>query len=278
MSKKIVTDSTSDLPQEFLKEHDIHVIPLNLTIDGKSYIDQVDVSSEEVIQLIEDDIDIKTSQPPIGKFIEMYDELGKDGSEIISIHMTSGLSGTYQTAYQASQMTDSKVTVIDSKSISYGLGFQLEHIVKWISEGHSTEEIVEKVKHLQSNIKVYVVIGQLTQLIKGGRIGRAKGMIGNIMRLKPTGTLEDGRINLMSNPRTQKASLQFIKKDLVNFLENHSLKKIGIAHANALDFVEKAKDQFINEDGLPEYELSFTTPVISTHTGKGAIGLTFLRS
>lgn len=278
MQKKIVTDSTSDLPQEFLKEHDIHVVPLNLTIDGESYIDQIEVSSEEVIRLIEDDADIKTSQPPIGKFIEMYDELGKDGSEIISIHMTSGLSGTYQTAYQASQMTDSKVTVIDSKSISYGLGFQLEHIVEWINEGLSTEEIVEKVKQLQSNIKVYVVIGQLTQLIKGGRIGKAKGMIGNIMRLKPTGTLEDGRINLMSNPRTQKASLQFIKKDLVSFLENHSIKKIGIAHANALDFVEKAKQQFVNDEYTEDYEISFTTPVISTHTGQGAIGLTFLRS
>lgn len=278
MQKKIVTDSTSDLPQEFLKEHDIHVVPLNLTIDGESYIDQIEVSSEEVIRLIEDDADIKTSQPPIGKFIEMYDELGKDGSEIISIHMTSGLSGTYQTAYQASQMTDSKVTVIDSKSISYGLGFQLEHIVEWINEGLSTEEIVEKVKQLQSNIKVYVVIGQLTQLIKGGRIGKAKGMIGNIMRLKPTGTLEDGLINLMSNPRTQKASLQFIKKDLVSFLENHSIKKIGIAHANALDFVEKAKQQFVNDEYTEDYEISFTTPVISTHTGQGAIGLTFLRS
>lgn len=278
MSKKIVTDSTSDLPQEYLKEHDIHVVPLNLTIDGESYIDQIDVSSEEVIRLIEDDADIKTSQPPIGKFIELYDELGKDGSEIISIHMTSGLSGTYQTAYQASQMTDSNVTVIDSKSISYGLGAQLEHIVEWIDEGFSTEEIVEKVEQLQSNIKVYVVIGQLTQLIKGGRIGKAKGMIGNLMRLKPTGSLEDGRINLMHNPRTQKASLQFIKKDLMKFLENHSLKKVGFTHANALDFVEKAKEQFVNGDNPPEYMVNFTTPVISTHTGQGALGLTFLRS
>ncbi|AMY04783.1 DegV family protein [Staphylococcus condimenti] len=278
MSKKIVTDSTSDLPQEYLKEHDIHVVPLNLTIDGESYIDQIDVSSEEVIRLIEDDADIKTSQPPIGKFIELYDELGKDGSEIISIHMTSGLSGTYQTAYQASQMTDSNVTVIDSKSISYGLGAQLEHIVEWIDEGFSTEEIVEKVEQLQSNIKVYVVIGQLTQLIKGGRIGKAKGMIGNLMRLKPTGSLEDGRINLMHNPRTQKASLQFIKKDLMKFLENHSLKKVGLTHANALDFVEKAKEQFVNGDNPPEYMVNFTTPVISTHTGQGALGLTFLRS
>ncbi len=103
-----------------MSDNDIHVIPLNLTINGEAYVDQVDISSEAYIQKMQEDADVKTSQPAIGKFIEMYDELGADGSEIISIHMTSGLSGTYQTALQASQMSDSKVTVIDSKSISFG--------------------------------------------------------------------------------------------------------------------------------------------------------------
>lgn len=276
MRKKIVTDSTTDLPQSYLKEHDVHVIPLNLTIEGKSYIDQQDISSERVIELIEEDVDIKTSQPPIGKCIEMYDELGKDGSEIISIHMTSGLSGTYQTAYQASQMTDSKVTVIDSKSISFGLGFQLEHIVEWNNEGLSTEEILKKLKHLQSNIKLFVVIGQLNQLIKGGRIGKAKGMIGNMMRLKPVGILDDGQIKILHNARTQKSSIQIIKKELAQFIENHSIKKIGLAHANALDFVDKFKQQFAIEENNTEVEINTTTPVISTHTGQGAVGFVVL--
>lgn len=278
MRKKIVTDSTSDLSKEYIEANDIHVIPLNLTIDGKSYIDQQDISSTEVIDYIEQDADVKTSQPPIGKFIEMYDELGKDGSEIISIHMTSGLSGTYQTAYQASQMTESKVTVIDSQSISFGLGFQIEHIVLWNNEGYSTPEILDKLAHLQSNIKLYVVIGQLNQLIKGGRIGKAKGMIGNMMRLKPVGTLEDGRIKMLHNARTQKSSIQIIKKELAQFLENHSIKKIGIAHANALDFVEKIKEQFTVDENNPEFEINVTTPVISTHTGQGAIGFVVLRN
>lgn len=277
MRKKIVTDSTSDLPQSYLEANDIHVIPLNLTIDGVSYVDQQDISSERVIELIEEDADIKTSQPPIGKFIEMYDELGKDGSEIISIHMTSGLSGTFQTAYQASQMTDSKVTVIDSKSISFGLGFQLEHIVEWNNEGLLTEEILDKLHHLQSNIKLFVVIGQLNQLIKGGRIGKAKGMIGIMMRLKPVGILEDGRIKILHNARTQKSCIQMIKKELASFIDQHSIKKIGISHANALDFVEKVKQQFTIDENNPEFEINITTPVISTHTGQGAIGFVVLR-
>lgn len=152
IKKKIVTDSTSDLSNDYLVENDIHVVPLNLTIDGKSYVDQVDITSEAYIQKIQDDADVKTSQPAIGKFIEMYDELGADGSEIISIHITSGLSGTYQTALQASQITDSNVTVIDSKSISFGLGYQIQHVVDWNNEGIPTEKIIEKLNELQKTL------------------------------------------------------------------------------------------------------------------------------
>ncbi|EKI4502454.1 DegV family EDD domain-containing protein, partial [Staphylococcus pseudintermedius] len=105
MAKQIiVTDSTSDLSHEYLKQHNIHVIPLSLTIDGKSYTDQVDISSSEYIDHIENDADVKTSQPPIGRFIETYEQLAQDDVEIISIHLSSGLSGTYNTAVQASHM------------------------------------------------------------------------------------------------------------------------------------------------------------------------------
>ncbi|HDJ3223130.1 TPA: fatty acid kinase binding subunit FakB2, partial [Staphylococcus aureus] len=141
MTKQIiVTDSTSDLSKEYLEANNIHVIPLSLTIEGVSYVDQVDITSEEFINHIENDEDVKTSQPAIGEFISAYEELGKDGSEIISIHLSSGLSGTYNTAYQASQMVDANVTVIDSKSISFGLGYQIQHLVELVKEGVSTSE------------------------------------------------------------------------------------------------------------------------------------------
>ena len=119
----IVTDSTSDLSAEYLNQHNIHVVPLNLTIDKESFVDQVDISSEEYIKRIEENADVKTSQPSIGKFIELYEQLDNDDVEIFSIHMSSGLSGTYQTALQASNMIEAKVNVIDSKSISFGLAY-----------------------------------------------------------------------------------------------------------------------------------------------------------
>lgn len=278
MQKKIVTDSTSDLSHAYLSDNDIYVIPLNLTINGEAYVDQVDISSEAYIQKMQEDADVKTSQPAIGKFIEMYDELGADGSEIISIHMTSGLSGTYQTALQASQMSDSKVTVIDSKSISFGLGYQVQHIVDWNNEGYTTEDILTKIAELQKNIKLYVVIGQLNQLIKGGRISKTKGLIGNMMKIKPIGTLEDGKIELIHNSRTQNASVQFLKKEISAFIGDRNIKSIGIAHANIIEFVDKLKKHFSEEFNFTQFDTNVTTPVISTHTGQGAIGLVVLRS
>lgn len=190
----IVTDSTSDLPQSYLNENSINVIPLNVTIDGKSYIDQIEITSEEYIEYMEQDADVKTSQPAIGEFINLYEELAGDDVEIISIHMSSGLSGTYNTAYQASEMVDANVTVIDSKSISNGLAYQIKHIVELIEQGTSTTDIVKSVKELQENTKLFVVIGQLNQLIKGGRVSKTKGLIGNIMKIKPIGTLNDGKL------------------------------------------------------------------------------------
>lgn len=278
MTKQIiVTDSTSDLSQDYLTQHNIHVVPLSLTIDGQSYVDQIDISSKDYIQRIEENADVKTSQPPIGKFIELYEQLGQEDVEIISIHMASGLSGTYQTALQASDMVDANVTVIDSKSISFGLGYQIQRLVELVNTNLSTNEIVTKIQELQKNIKLFVVIGQLNQLIKGGRISKTKGFIGNIMKIKPIGTLEDGYLEIVHNSRTQNSSIQYLKKEISEFIDKHKIKSIGVAHANVIEFVEKLKTQFDDAFGKHEYDVNVTTPVVTTHTGQGAIGLVVVR-
>lgn len=274
---KIVTDSTSDLPQSFLQQHDVHVIPLNITIDQTSYTDQLDITSDEFLKRLEAGADTKTSQPAIGQFIETYNNLGADGSKIISIHMTSQLSGTYQTAVQASHMSDSDVTVVDSQSISFGLGYQIKHLIEWTRLSLTVDEILKKIRHLQDNTKLFVVIGQLSQLIKGGRISKTKGLIGNMIKIKPIGTLIDGRLEMIHNSRTQKSVIQFLKKEVHQFIEGHQLKSVGIAHANIIEFVDKIKEQFKEEFQFDDFDVNTTTPVISNHTGQGAIGFVVVR-
>lgn len=278
MQRIIVTDSTSDLDQTYLAENNIHIVPLSVTVNGKSYIDQEEISSEEFIQFLDnDENDLKTSQPPLGQFVETYETLTKDGAEVISIHLSSGLSGTYQTAFQASEMVDGKVTVIDSKSIAYGLGYQIQHIVEWLNEGLSTEVILDKIQQLQKNIMLYVVIGKLDRLIKGGRISKTKGMLGNLMKIKPIGVLNDGNLELVHSSRTQGACAKYIAKDLASFLGNDKIKSVAISHANAVDFLDKVKEKLDETFSFSNFHTSFTTPVISTHTGTGAIGLVVLK-
>ncbi|MDT0671027.1 DegV family protein [Staphylococcus chromogenes] len=278
MQRIIVTDSTSDLDQTYLAENNIHIVPLSVTVNGKSYIDQEEISSEEFIQFLDnDENDLKTSQPPLGQFVETYETLTKDGAEVISIHLSSGLSGTYQTAVQASEMVDGKVTVIDSKSIAYGLGYQIQHIVEWLNEGLSTEVILDKIQQLQKNIMLYVVIGKLDRLIKGGRISKTKGMLGNLMKIKPIGVLNDGNLELVHSSRTQGPCAKYIAKDLASFLGNDKIKSVAISHANAVDFLDKVKEKLDETFSFSNFHTSFTTPVISTHTGTGAIGLVVLK-
>lgn len=121
----IVTDSTCDLTDAEIQEHGIHVVPLTVQIDEKMYTDRVNLQPDTFIKLLKTAKELpKSSQPSPGAFKELYDELGKDGSRIISIHMTGSMSGTYQSANQASQMSNSDVTVIDSRYIAFGLAFQ----------------------------------------------------------------------------------------------------------------------------------------------------------
>ncbi|MDP4468255.1 DegV family protein [Staphylococcus hyicus] len=278
MQRILVTDSTSDLNPSFLEQHNVHIVPLSVTVNGKSYVDQEEISSETYTDYLEDDNnDLKTSQPPLGRFVETYEDLTQDGAEVISIHLSSGLSGTYQTAVQASEMVDGKVTVIDSKSITYGLGYQIQHIIQWIEEGLATETIVEKVHQLQKNIKLYVVIGKLDRLIKGGRISKAKGMLGNLMKIKPVGVLIDGNLEIIHSSRTQGACAKYLAKDLATFLGNDKIKSAAIVHANANDFLDKVKDKIEETFDFSNFDTNFTTPIISTHTGTGAIGVVVLK-
>ncbi|MCS4485426.1 DegV family protein [Staphylococcus americanisciuri] len=278
MQRIIVTDSTSDLDPSFFEAHNIHVIPLSVTIDGKSYVDQIDMSSEAYIKyLAEGNHDLKTSQPALGQFVEKYKELMNDDVEIISIHLTSGLSGTVQTARQASEMVDGKITIIDSKSISWGLAYQIQYLTKWIEEGIPTEEILKKIEKLQKNIKLFVIIGQLDQLIKGGRISKAKGFMGNLMKIKPIGELVDGKLEMIHNVRTQGACVKQVINDLKPFVDNGKLESVGVSHADAEGFMHKFKEKIDETFDVGQFQLGHTSPVISTHTGTGAIGLIVLK-
>ncbi|MED4455195.1 DegV family protein [Metabacillus fastidiosus] len=273
---KIVTDSTVDLNKNIIEEFNITVVPLHITIDGISYLDGVDLQKDEFIEKMEAADELpKSSQPSSGKFKEVYDELGKDGSEIISIHMTGGMSGTVRSAEGAAQMTESDVTVIDSFFISKALSFQVEEAAKMAREGKGKEEIINRVEEIRKNTSLFVSVDTLDNLVKGGRIGKGKAMIGSLLNIKPIASLEGGVYTPVAKVRSHSQIIKFLVKQFHEDVEGKTIKAVGIAHAETYDLAVRLKNSLLElYPGCP-IDISLTTPIVSTHTGRGAIGFMY---
>ncbi|MEC0697895.1 DegV family protein [Bacillus haynesii] len=273
---KIVTDSTADLSEELLREYHISVLPLSISIDGTVYRDRFDIQPDEFIEKMERVAELpKSSQPPLGAFIELYEELTADGSEVISIHLSSQLSGTYQTAVSASNMVDGNITVIDSMYISKGLGFQVVRAALLAEEGMTAEAIVKDLENLRDRTSLYVTIDHFDNLIKGGRIGRGKALIGSLLKVKPIARLEDGIYTPEKNVRSSSQLIRYLTGQFLSTVKGRTVQAIGIAHADALDLAHRLKDSLLEHIPGIDIDISYTTPIISVHTGKGAIGFTF---
>lgn len=271
----IVTDSTADLKEEDILKHCIHVVPLTIQIDGETYIDGVDINPEAFLEMMKKSAELpKSSQPAAGVFKELYDKLGEDGSEIISIHMTGGMSGTVKSAQAAAEMTDSKVTVIDSMYISHALTFQVMEAAEMAKEGKSIAEIIERLNTVRKKTTLFVVVDTLDNLVKGGRIGKGKAMIGSLLNIKPIATLQEGVYTPVAKARSHKQVVSHLFKVFKEETAGKIVRGVGISQANGLAMAEPLR-KLIQDSGINDVKLTFTAPIISTHTGEGAIGFMY---
>lgn len=182
---KIMTDSTVQLSQEEKETYGITAIPLSAMIQNTVYFDNQTISKADFLQKMTESPSLpKTSQPAVGKFLELYNDLGADGSEILSIHVADYLSGTYSAAVQASNMTNSTVTVRNSGTLDRAMAYQVLMAAKMAQNNASMEEIVAALEKLKEQVNFYVGIVDLENLIKGGRIGKVLGHISSMLNVK----------------------------------------------------------------------------------------------
>lgn len=274
----IVTDSTCDIPKEEIEKNAIHIVPLTIQIDDETFIDGVDIGPQQFYEKMRTSKALpKSSQPSPGKFKELYDELGKDGSKIISIHMTGGMSGTVDSARQAAQMTDSDVTVIDSRYIAWALAFQVREAVTLRDAGATVEQIVARLNEVRQNTRLFVVLDTLENMVKGGRIGRGKAMFGSLLNLKPVGNLDTGDFNPCAKPRSHKQVVKYLFEQYTADTAGKTVKGIGLSHVLAMDtmgqpLLDKLKETGVTDDVV---NIAYTSPIIATHTGLGAIGFMY---
>lgn len=272
----IVTDSTCDLTKEEIAKHGIHIVPLTIQIDGHTYLDGIDIEPASFMEKMKYAKELpKSSQPAPGVFKELYDELGKDGDQIISIHMTGGMSGTVQSARQAAEMSNADVTVIDSRYISFGLAFQIKEAVALRDAGATVDEIVTRLDEVRKNIRLFVTLDTLDNMVKGGRIGKGKAIVGSLLNIKPIGHLDIGEVTIAAKPRSNKQVVKYLFEQFQKDTEGKTVKAVGVSHANSMDTLGNPLMDLIKETGFTNIDLAFTSPIISTHTGEGALGFVY---
>jgi DegV family protein with EDD domain len=273
---KIVTDSTVDLSKEVLEEHGIEVVPLHFTIDGEAFIDRVTITPDEFMKKMKAAKELpKSSQPSVGEFLDVYDRLGEDGSEILSIHMSGELSGTVRSAQHAAAMSKANVTVVDSQFVSCALGFQVLEAAQLAKEEKSIAAIVSRLQDVRRHTRLYVVLDTLENLVKGGRVGRGKALVGSLLNIKPIAALTDGMYTPITNVRSYSQVIKYLTNQLISDIADKTVRKVAIAHADALALAERLKQSITEAIGYQHVHIVQTTPVISIHTGAGALGLMY---
>ncbi|OCS88687.1 DegV family protein [Caryophanon tenue] len=272
----IVTDSTCDLSNEELEQLNIHVVPLTIQLGSQTYIDRIEIQPEQFLQKMKSEKELpKSSQPAPGKFVELYEALGKDGDQVISIHMTGGMSGTVQSARQAADMANADVTVFDSRYIAWGLAFQLREAARLRDAGASVEEIIARVEHVRQNTRLFVIVDTLENLIKGGRIGKGMGMIGSLLNIKPIATLDEGNLVQVTKVRSHKQVVKYCFEQFQQETAGKTVKAVGISHADGMGTMGQSLKELVEQTGFSSVDVAFTCPTISTHTGPGAVGFIY---
>ncbi|QKS71475.1 DegV family protein [Paenalkalicoccus suaedae] len=277
MTIQIVTDSTADIPKDILQELNIHVVPLKVHFGEETYEDGIDLTPANFYDKLESyEFVPTTSQPTPLQFEEVYTSLyEKNKTEIISLHLSSKLSGTFQSAYMAEQTLGEEVpvTVVDTKRASYAIGIIVVEAAILAKSGATKDAIMQRINEMLETTSVYFLVDTLEYLQKNGRIGKASALVGSLLKIKPILSLnKEGEVYPYEKVRGQKKAIQKIIDRLKDEYEGKTLH-VGISHAKASDdaamIMEAVKSQFKVEREV----ITDIGPVIGTHVGPGTVSV-----
>lgn len=272
---KIITDSTCDLPKALLEKMDVVCLPLQVTVNGKTYYDGVDIDINTFFDEMDKSSEApKTSQIPPAKFVEVFKPLVEDGYEIVTLHLSSKMSGTYQSACIAKEMLETdKIHIIDSQNVTAGLGVLVLKACALKEQGKSAVEIVEEVKATMPHVKSTLNFQSLDNLVKGGRLSKTTGFVGGLLGIKLNLAVEDGEMVVRDKVRGSKKALRC----LIDYIEDKEVTPVVLNAAADEDNrgVLNGIIEYLQEKNV-DYIESSVGCVVGTHSGKNACGIFFI--
>ena len=278
MTVKIVTDSLSDITSDIAQELGITVVPLTVFFGKESYLDRVTITTDEFYyKLTHDTIWPTTTQPPPGDFVNVYNKLAEETDEILVVTVSTKLSGTYESALNAKSLVEKecRIEVIDSRTVAMGLGLIVIAAAKVAQTGANLDELTNLVRRAMPRLHIIIYFDTLKYLAKGGRIGKAQGLLGAMLSIKPILTVKDGEMAPLTRLRSQAAGMDYLYNFIAGFPH---IEELAVEHCTTPDEADKLVERLGSVFPTERIYRSIVSPVLGVYSGPNAIAVTVLEA
>lgn len=268
----VVTDSTSDIPTHLREELGIEVVALTINFESETLLDGVDISAEQYVERLRNLSKLpSTAQPTVDQFQQAYKKGLDAGMDVVCVTISSGLSGTNNSANLAAEQLDpQKIRVIDSRNATMALGWVAIEAARAAQGGATLDEVVQAATVARDKVQFYAVLDSLDYVYKGGRIGRASHMVGSALGIKPILGIEDGTVSVVERVRTWKKAL---KRMIEVAASQGELLDVAVMHTDNLAGAQSALNELKTRFPGARFEIVFAGPTIATYAGPGAVGI-----
>ncbi|ETI65921.1 DegV family protein [Neobacillus vireti] len=278
MRTAVVTDSTAYIPKELRDKWNIHMIPLNVIFGNEVYREEIDITWSQFYEEVKTKKLPTTSQPPIGQFVALFEQLAIEYDAVICVHLSSGISGTYQGAVTASTMVEGiKVYPFDSEISCMVQGFYAIEAAEWAARGEEPEAIISRLEDLKQSARAYFMVDDLAHLQRGGRLSGAAAFIGSLLQVKPLLHFVDKTIVPFEKIRTRKKAMKRIVDLLDVDVASGSAYKAVIIHANREEEAKEWQNELAALYPNVEFSIGYFGAVIGTHLGEGSMGMGWMK-
>lgn len=271
-----VTDSTSIIDPEFAKNNHVYIIPLRIIINNECYKENIDITIDDFYEKMRQHEKVGSSQPPIGEFIELYERLKEEYDEIIAVHLSSELSGTYNASMQGAEIAEANVIGIDAKVGAYPIREMIMRGIHWQKKGLSGLEIKAKIENIIQNMSFYLIPASLTQLHRSGRVSGSQFVLSQLLRINLLLRFDEGKVVVVEKIRTMKKTQQTL---LDIFKQDVGLvSDVCIMHSNNLEMALKLEEDIKAMAPDLRTEIMTYIPAVAVHAGEGTVGLSWIKN